>query len=137
MDELTAYRNQFLAPGVTPDQSQAFESFLDFDSADGTMFPPVVVQDLVALAAVPAAPELRMAGDAAVTTRVCAQVAPPASNINRRLLFELVHEPPTIETVDGTMTTTTDLWHIANVQDVSDAGTSCNAVLVALGAGSK
>jgi hypothetical protein len=133
MDEVTAYRNQFLAPDVTPDQQQAFLSIVYFDDSAANMSLPVVVQDLVAPAVVPAAPELRTAGNAAVTTRVCAQVASADLASNRRLLFQLVHEPPTIQSADGTMTTTTDLWRIADVSDASAAGTTCSAVILQLG----
>jgi hypothetical protein len=137
---MAAYRAQFVSSDVTEEQRQQFLTLIDLNGTSDDMFLPLVVQGLVAPATVPAAPEQRLASDASITTRVCAQVASATLDDNRRLLFELVHAPPTLETVAATpvatTVATTDRWYIANVLDVSDVGTSCSAVIVEMGAGS-
>jgi len=125
----TAYREQLVWVNVDPAGRQAFLSLIDLDGPDKVGVPPMVVQELRTPATIPMPPDYRMPSGGPITTLACTQIAQTDGSAVRRLLFDLVHTPPTQIESGAIPVAVPDRLYIANITDVTDIIATC-AVIV-------
>ena len=125
---IAAYRDQLVWANVDPAQRQAFLAMIDFNGPENAGIPPIVVQELRTPATIRMTPNYRTPAGGPLTTAACVQIVPVAGPGERRLLFELVHTPPTDTTSNATPVVVPDRLYIANITDITGVVASCSLI---------
>lgn len=125
-NSIAAYRDRLVWVNVAPEQRQAFLATIDLDGPETPGIPTIVVQELRTPATIPMRPNYRTPAGGPLTTAACVQVTQVDGSGVRRLLFELVHTPPTDSTSGATPVVVPDRLYIANITDITNVVATCS-----------